>query len=364
MTIAFDVGPLRPNPAGVGVYVRSLAQALAQFQRGDFAYVGRRPDAEGLPEAVPSVLRSARLPYSVWVEMLSPLAVRRARADLVHFTDGLVPLVRQRPTVVTVLDLSLVRQWRTHRAVRYLRIPLVLAAPRLADRVIAISQATADEVMRLTGTAANKIDVIPLAPRASAKPAPPDAIESVTRRHGLSKGSYLLVPGTIEPRKNHLRVVRAFEDLVRRHALPLEMTLVLAGSPGWKAATTLRAIDTSSARERIKVLGYVPEDDLAALMTDAAAIVYVSTYEGFGLPILEAMACGAPVVTSTVSSMPEAAGDAGILVDPFDPAAIAGGILSALDADDVARKRAMAHAATFTWDRTAQETRAVYDEMA
>jgi glycosyltransferase involved in cell wall biosynthesis len=360
VTIAFDVGPLRPDPAGVGVYVRSLAESLVHLRSDDLVLIGRRPDAEGLPDNVPSIGRSATVPYTLWVELQAPFAVRRARAGLVHFTDGLVPLIRSRPTVVTVLDLSLVRQWRSHRVVRYARIPLVLAAPRLADRVIAISQATADDVMRLTGTPAHKIDVIPLAPRSSAREATPAAIEIATRRYGLSKDPYVLVPGTIEPRKNHLRVLTAFENLVRRHAIPLEMRLVLAGSPGWKANPTLRAIEASSVRERVKILGYIPETDLAALMSGAAAVVYASTHEGFGLPVIEAMACGAPVVTSNVSSMPEAAGDAGILVDPHDPESIADGILTALSADATVRQQGRTHAATFSWERTASETMETY----
>lgn len=183
------------------------------------------------------------------------------------------------------------------------------------------------------------------------------------RREALDERGFLLVPGTLEPRKNHIRVIEAFEMLMRRRSIPEGMLLVLAGARGWKAEETLTRIDSSSARSRIRMLGYVPEADLAALMTTAAAVVYASTYEGFGLPILEAMACGAVVVTSNVSSMPEVAGDAGILVDPFDPAAIAYGIERALTARSDDRQRSVRHAATFTWARTARATAAVYDSL-
>jgi glycosyltransferase involved in cell wall biosynthesis len=364
MTVAFDVGPLKPNPAGVGIYVRSLARGLDKVGRTDLIYLGLRPDAAGLPTSVPSIERSSRVPYSMWVELIASWALRSSGASLAHFTDGLVPIIRRQATIVTVLDLSLVRHWRSHRVVRYARIPLVLAAPRLADRVIAISQATADEVVRLSGTPARKIEVIPLAPRASARPAPDAVVQAVASRYGLARGAYLLVPGTIEPRKNHLRVLAAFEDLVRRRVIPLETQLVLAGQAGWKAERTLAAFQASDVTKRIKVLGYVPEDELAALMTGAAAVAYASTYEGFGLPVLEAMACGAAVVTSNVSSMPEVAGDAAVLVDPFDPASIAAGIESALSGSAPSRDASIARAARFTWAETAKRTAAIYDLLA
>ena len=360
MTVALDVGPLRPNPAGVGVYVRSLAQSLDEIGRNDVTYIGRRVDATGLPGRAPSIPRRP-MPYPAWVELLGATDAGRAGADVQHFTDGLVPLVRRRPTIVSVMDLSLVREWRSHRVIRYPRIPFVLAAPRLADRVIAISRATADEIVRMTKTPARRIDVIPLAARASARPIADADLAPALAGHGLERGGYLLVPGTIEPRKNHLRVLAAFEDLVRRNAIPVDLRLVIAGGHGWRSQRTMAAIEWAPSRGRVHVLGYVPEDDLAALMTGAAAVVYTSTYEGFGLPVLEAMACGAVVVTSNVSSMPEVAGDAAILVDPFAVQSIAAGIQSALSAGTPDRDRSIQRAATFSWARTAAATSAVYD---
>ena len=362
MTVAFDVGPLRKDPAGLGVYVRSLAQGLAAIGRSDLTYIGRRADAEGLPEGVPSIARGG-IPYPLWVELQGDRSARSAGAAIAHFTDGLVPLVRTRPTAVTVLDLSLVRQWRSHRVVRYARIPFILAAPRLANRVIAISRATADEVVKLTNTSARRIDVVPLAARASARPVAEPELQAGLREFGLARGGYILVPGTIEPRKNHLRIVSAFEQLAREGSVARDMELVLAGGRGWKSDRALAAIDASPVRSRIKWLGYVTEQQMAVLMTGSAAVVYASTYEGFGMPVLEAMACGSVVVTSNVSSMPEVAGDAGVLIDPLDVAEIAGGIHTALAADPGARQRSLDRAATFTWEATAARTAAVYDAL-
>jgi glycosyltransferase involved in cell wall biosynthesis len=356
VTVALDVGPLRAKPAGVGVYVRSLAQGLAEIGREDLVYIGRRADAEGLPAGVRSIARGG-LPYPLWVELLGDRAVRASGASLAHFTDGLVPLLRSRPTVVTVLDLSLLRQWRTHRVVRYPRMPLVLAAPRLASAVIAISQATADEVMKLTRTPASRIHVVPLAARPSARPAGDAEAAEALARFGLARGAYVLVPGTLEPRKNHMRVIAAFEQLVRRSAIAPDMHLVLAGGRGWKAQGTLGAIEESPARERITWLGYVSEAEMSSLMTASAAVVYVSTYEGFGMPVLEAMACGTPVVARPDPALREVAGDAAVFAEGED---LAGAIRRALDDRDRLRAAGLERARQYSWDETARRTLAVY----
>lgn len=361
--IAFDVGPIRPRPAGVGTYVQSLARGLDAIGYRDLVYIGRRADGGDLPSGIPAIERSSRLPYPVWVQLQGDRDVRRSKAGFAHFTDGLVPPFRLVPTVVSIMDLTLVREWRAHRVVRYPRIPLVLAAPRLARRVICISQATADDVIRLTATPAKKIDVVHLAPRPTAAPAAPDVVDRIARQHGLAPGGYLMVPATIEPRKNHVRILQAFERLVKDGSIPTDMRLLFAGQVGWRAGPILEAIDASPVRSRIVMPGYLSDDDLIPLMTGAAAIVFVSTSEGFGLPILEGLACGTAVVTSNVSSMPEVAGDAAILADPFDVDAIGRGIVAALSADATSRERGIQHAARFTWNATATATAAVYERL-
>lgn len=356
--VALDVGPLKPEPAGVGIYVRSLARALAEREDIELFQFGRLRDADGLPETSVTY-RSRRLPYSMWAQVVAPLSVP-GEVEVVHFTDGLVPIVRRDPTVVTVLDLSLVREWRTHRVLRYPRIPLVLAAPRLATRVVVPSMATADEVIRLTGTSPRRIDVVPLAAADRRHQRDIREASHALERHGLAKGSYVLVLGTIEPRKNHVRVVQAFERLVSDNAISSDLLLAIAGKPGWRSERALRAFAESPASSRIKQLGHVPDGDVGALLRGAAAVVYVSTYEGFGLPVLEAMCEGAAVVTSNISSMPEAAGSAGVLVDPFDVSSIAAGMAEAIRSAPSMRGLAQAHAASFTWAKTAEGTMAAY----
>jgi glycosyltransferase involved in cell wall biosynthesis len=175
-------------------------------------------------------------------------------------------------------------------------------------------------------------------------------------RHGLRADRYVLSVGTLEPRKNHARLVRAFDALA---ATRPDLRLVLAGARGWKSGAVDSAIAAAGARARIHVLGGVSADDLAALYSGATAFAYPSLYEGFGLPVLEAMAAGAPVLTSTVSSLPEVAGDAALLVDPDDSDAMAGAMHELLF-DEALRTRlagmGLARAASFTWERTARAT--------
>jgi glycosyltransferase involved in cell wall biosynthesis len=241
---------------------------------------------------------------------------------------------------------------------------LAVAAPHLADLVIVPSRATADEVMRLTKARAAKVEIVPYSARAGMAPASRRNVEEVAAAYGLANHSYVLTVGTLEPRKNHIRLIEAFEHTIRAKTIPEDTQLVIAGSVGWRAQPILARIEASSERSRIHHLGYVPAAHLEPLMTGSAAFVYPSLYEGFGLPILEAMACGASVVTSDRSSLPEVAGDAGTLVDPYDAKDIARGIADAVHArmnDRSATESAsVARAAQFSWHRTATSAVSLY----
>jgi glycosyltransferase involved in cell wall biosynthesis len=368
MIVAFDVGPVRHRPAGVGLYATAMANALAEaLPPSALRLIGRRPDAAGLPDAVPTSLRSARLPYPAWIGLQSARDAKHAGADIVHYADGLVPIIRHGRTVLAVHDMSVVRQRRTHSWPRYARIPFALLSPRLADLVIVPSRATADEVMRLCRVPSNLIEVIPYAPQRDVRPADKATIAGLLPRYGLVEGRYILALGTIEPRKNHLRLIAAFESLTARGGVDEDILLVIAGQPGWGYQSVMSAIAESPVSSRIRVLGYVSGDALPALLTAAAAATYVSLYEGFGLPVVEAMACGAPTVTSNCSSMPEVVGDAGFLVDPYDPEDIARGLREALTEFGSYRialaDRSQRQASRFSWTRTAAATLDCYGRV-
>jgi glycosyltransferase involved in cell wall biosynthesis len=181
--------------------------------------------------------------------------------------------------------------------------------------------------------------------------------EDILGRLGVTPGSYVLYFGTLEPRKNIARLVGAFERVARDRP---QLQLVLAGARGWRYGGIDRRIRESPTADRIHVTGYVPDLGLATLITNSAVVAYVSLYEGFGMPVLDAMALGAPVVTSRTTAMPQAAGGAAVLVDPRDEADIARGIVAALAERDELRQRGRTRAARRTWADVAREHADIY----
>jgi glycosyltransferase involved in cell wall biosynthesis len=238
-----------------------------------------------------------------------------------------------------------------------------------ASRIIAVSEATKRDLLELYGVEAERIEVVPHGVDARVfHPSSPDEIGRVRRRFGI-EGQYVLSLGGIEPRKNLPNLVRAFARLPAR-ARP---ALVLAGGgvewnpEGRDALQEVMREVRADVGERVVLTGYVQEPDKVALLGGAEALVYPSLYEGFGLPVLEAMACGTPVVTSDLSALPEVAGDAAVLVDPRDPDAIASAIERVLGDEDLRRGLAdsgMSRAARFTWEETARRTAAVLHRAA
>jgi glycosyltransferase involved in cell wall biosynthesis len=353
--IAIDAGPARGEATGVGVYVRELATRLRSLAPDRVRLIGARPDGP-LAAVAATRMRGAR--HLVWVQRHAARDARSVGAELAHFTNAIAPLRPGVPFVLTIQDLSLIRYPHYHPALRLLGVPFMAISARRAARVIVPSAATADEVHRLLRVPHDRIERIELAPPPARTAGDLGSAAATLERYGLAAERYVLTIATLEPRKNVARLVRAFEAVASRQP---DLRLVLVGGRGWRTASIQRAIARSPARDRIVVTGFVTDDDRAALLTGCGLFVYVSLYEGYGLPIVEAMQAGAPVVTSAVSSMPEAAGGAAVLVDPSDPKAIAEGMLDALrrraELIDAGHRR-VAH---LSWDRVARETLAVYD---
>ena len=212
--------------------------------------------------------------------------------------------------------------------------------------------------MRVSGVASHRIVVSPYAPQRDLGPAESQEIDRATRRYGLAAGSFILALGTVEPRKNHIRLIKAFEVAIRTDRLPHDIELVIAGRFGWKYDMVFAAIEESPVKARIRTLGFVADQDLSGLMSGAMFTAYISVYEGFGLPIIEALACGTPTLTSNVSSMPEVGGDAAFYVDPFDITSIANGLAQVYEAcgdRPSVTARSVEQAATFSWQRAASE---------
>lgn len=325
MNVAIDVSPLIQTRAGTARYLKSLLREL-----------GRRDDVDvstlsfGGADKLSTLARDA-----LWY----PFGLARKRdADVLHCPTYRGPLRPALPLVVTVHDLAVFRhpdafnRWTRTYSPRV--VPRVLAATR---RIIAVSEFTRRELVELLDVPAEKIRVVP------------NGIDDEFTRDGpAAEGEYVLTVGTLEPRKNLERLVEA----ARRNHVELRVV----GARGWG--------DVQIAGNGVRWLGEVSDADLATLYRGALCVAYPSVYEGFGIPVLEAMACGAPVVTSRGTAMEEIADGAAVLVDPNDPADLAAGLERAAAERDALVARGLERAREFRWDAIAAATVGVYREAA
>ena len=310
------------------------------------------PPATSLRETIPRPLR-----YLLWHTLgwAGPAAALLDAADVVHTPVLLVPPRRSRALVVSVLDLSFLLYPQFHG--RWSRATARMGlgrAVRDADALIAISAHTADDLVRLTGVDWGRVHVIPLAADLRFEPV---RDPSVPARYGIDS-RYVLYLGTLEPRKNLKVLLHAFARLDATDA-----KLVLAGAKGWMFQEIFETVERLGLTSRVVFPGFVADADLPALLNGAEVFVYPSEYEGFGLPVLEAMSCGTPVVTTHVSSLPEVAGEAALLVPPRDAGALHDAlrrVLSEPTLREEMRGRGLERAAGFSWARTARETADVY----
>lgn len=360
--IAFDAAPAREGSTGVGIYVRELALSLRATAPERIALIGVR-EGGPLDGALPGERDDDRFPFRgrghlSWVQRYADDDARAAGASLVHYTNGLAPLRASVPFVVTIQDLTFIRYPLHHPPPRLARIPFAYLAAHRARLVVVPSRATERDVARILRVPRGRIAVVGYAPRAQldVDRRDPDR-PSIVDRLGLRAGGYVLAFGGLDARKNPERLVAALERLGPEHD---DLHLVLAGADSWRHRLIRRRIQESPVRDRIIITGFLPDDDLAELLRRAALFAYVSLSEGFGLPILEAMAAGVPVITSRRSSMPEVAGGAAVLVDPRDVDEIAAGIRRALGERSRLVELGARRAAARTWADVAGEMLDVY----
>lgn len=294
----------------------------------------------------------------LWEQLIQPFAL--GEYDLYHAGAFVAPLILPVPMVVTVYDLTFMRYPERLTPARrlYLRTLTAFTCKR-AKRIIAISESTKQDIVDLLGISADKVDVTPLAYDSNAlKPLPASAIESFKIAKGLPERFWLYL-GTIEPRKNLVTLIEAYARLPKSERLPL----VLAGGKGWLTEAIFEAIEQHNLSDAIRLPGFIPTDDLALWYNSAELFIFPSVFEGFGLPVLEAMACGTPIITSNVSSLPEVAQDAGMSLDPHDISVWADALQKAYHDKawrEQATQRGLDIAQTFTWDKTARLTLASY----
>ncbi len=346
--------------AGVHHYIYHLLAHLPAAGCQVTAFVGPQgaPPFDGV-RAVPSRWPTTRPAVrAVWEQLVQPWALREARPDLAHGPVFVGPLASHCPFVVTVHDLSFLRFPQLFRPANRLYLRLAArASARRARRVIAVSVHTAQETVRLLGVAPDQVDVVYHGVAPAFHPLPPAEVAAFRADRGLP-ARFILYVGTLEPRKNLARLVEAFARL----RAP-DLKLVLAGARGWYDQEVFARIEALGLQDAVLLPGYVPNAELPLWYNAATLFAFPSLYEGFGMPVLEALACGTPVLTSVCSALPEAAGDGALLVAPQDCESIAEGLHRLLTDPalrESLRQRGLAHAARFTWARTAAETVAVY----
>jgi glycosyltransferase involved in cell wall biosynthesis len=367
--------------AGIGRYTRGIVGALAE-QDTEHTFVlvvagdgaeETTPRARNREADLGANFRVRQLPMSnrlwtiVWHRWRLPLPVDLLAGpmDVFHSPDYVLPPVRRGRKVVTVHDLSFLRY--PEGAGPRLRKYLSRAVPRSAreaDLVLADSESTRRDVVDLLRIAAERVEVVyPGVDRQFTVVQETEPLEEVKRLYSLS-WPFILTVGTLEPRKNLIALLEAYSVLKKRRGFGHK--LVVAGRRGWLYEGIFQRVEELSLTQEVVFLGFVPEEHLPALYSLADVLAFPSIYEGFGLPPLEAMACGTPVVTSNSSSLPEVVGDAGLMVAPDDHQALAEAIARVLDDADLREdlvKRGLARAAEFSWQATGEKLLSVYQRL-
>lgn len=347
--------------AGIHQYIAQVLHHLP-LNEGLEYIIFTRHQAGGLPRpgftAVstrwPTEKRSARI---AWEQLAWPVQARQRGVDVLHSMAFVTPIVVNCPTVITVYDLSFVHfPDRFPRVQRWYLTHQTRRSCRRARRIITISESGRQDVHRLFGVPRSRIDVVYPGVDVVYRPYAADEVRQFRQQKG--HGRYLLHVGTLQPRKNIPVLLEAFARLNEP-----ALQLVLIGGKGWLYDEIFARVQVLGLADRVHFTGYVPDDELPLWYNAAELLVFPSLYEGFGMPVIEAMACGIPVVAANSSSIPEAVGEAGLLFAPHDVAGLAEQITAVLHDPDLSAKmraQGLAHASQFSWKRAGRQTAAAY----
>lgn len=366
MKVGFDATTLTMRRTGIGRYTLELLRALRRYETDvDLVLMAHRPlDPDLSRNGLASIrrLRGPGLPVKLaWMQTMLPVELAAARLDLCHFTNYHAPLASPLPMIVNLHDMSLILAPGRHPSRRVLTMrPFLRTVAHRAAAIVCLTESAREDAVDTLGLDPSRVHVIAAGPAAGFTAVSDEALlDDAARRYGLRRG-FLLCVGTIEPRKNLVRLVEAY---ARLRAGGFAEPLVLAGALGWKYGDLFLRIESLGLRDAVRMPGFVPDEDLPLLLGLCGAFVYPSLYEGFGLPIIEALACGAPTVTSDRGAMAEVAGDAAVLIDPMDTGSMADALRVVLT-DPSTRQRLREagprRAAGFSWQRAASQTTQLY----
>lgn len=375
LPIGIDYTPAYEQGGGIGRYVRELVTALSLIdQTSPYSLFVSGATYSKLPPQLGPNFHWKPTPLTpkwlarIWhrFQVPLPMEVFTGRMRLFHATDFVLPpTLPLVPSVLTVHDLSFVRV--SASASPTLKEYLDVVVPRSvcrATHILADSRATADDLVSLYGVSSSKVSVLLSGVNTRFTQKIPSQVLMTTRKkYSLEDFPYIFTVGTVQPRKNYVRLIQA---LVQLRAKGIDIHLVIAGGKGWLDNPIYQAIADNRMEDYVHFIGFAADEDLPALYKNATCLAFPSLYEGFGLPVLEAMAAGVPVLTSNVSSLPEVAGDAAITVDPYNVDAITDGlqklILDTTLRDTLIRK-GLARAKQFTWEKSARQLLSIYQDL-
>jgi glycosyltransferase involved in cell wall biosynthesis len=381
LRIGFDITPLSVPRSGVSTYTACLLEQLQQgpdtilplshyplhyrWSEGDQgANAGSAADTENGSD--PRESRPKVLNKTLWMQLHLWRQLEQLKPDLCHFTNSVGPISAPCPTILTIHDMTLwlypsYHPWRRLVAMR----PIIPIVARKAEAIITVSHSVKKDIVRILGLPAEKVHVIHEAPGAEfrlLKNAP--ELDVARRKYGLPE-QFILHVGTLEPRKNLVRLLEAFDQLRRTRAIGHE--LVFVGKRGWKDEAIFAAVERLNLAGAVHFLDFVPGRLLPAIYNLADMLVFPSLHEGFGLPLVEAMACGTPVVASPFGALMEVAANAAVFFDPLDVTSIAEGLQRVLTDRQLhtsLKLQGLERAGQFGWEKTAQKTRQLYWQVA
>ncbi|GAB4114340.1 MAG: glycosyltransferase family 1 protein [Candidatus Caldatribacteriota bacterium] len=327
MRIAIDLTLLPTQLVGVGSYAKNLIDSLAKYDKKNKYFIFIKHEHSNIFEInqnnvniiyQKNILRNKILRV-LWEQFILPLYIKRLNINLLHSIHYTVPLFARCKTIVTFHDMTFFIYPEKHIFLKriFFRLFIRISSWK-ANRLIAVSESTKKDIIKFLG-ASNKIDVVYETVDSKYHPFKNESMTSMIRKKYSILNKFILYVGTLEPRKNIIRLIQAYHNLLTKKLINHQ--LVIVGKKGWhyqEIFNMVNKLGLNKGRQKMIFTGYVPEEELPFLYNAADVFIYPSLYEGFGIPPLEALACGVPVISSNVSSLPEVVGDAGILIDPYN----------------------------------------------